>query len=281
MRYDEADRVALAERAATAIATRYDLAPEHPRVLHHSNNVVLHLAPAPIVAKVGTSIRRPGAHASLTRELEVGRFLAARHAPIVRPASGLPAGPHCARGATVTFWDYCDHQPRAEADAGSAGHALAELHSSLAGYDGALPPFTDQIGAAARVLDRHPLPGLTPGERAFLDRTHDRLSVALAAHRPAVRPLHGDVHVRNVLVTGAGSRWIDFEAACLGPIEWDLAGLGDDALEQHPSVDGDLLELMGELRSLCVTVWCSMNPDRAPELSDAARHHLSRLRARG
>ena len=36
------------------------------------------------------------------------------------------------------------------------------------------------------------------------------------------QPIHGDAHLGNVL---AGGRWLDFDEACLGPPEWDLACL--------------------------------------------------------
>ncbi len=275
----EDDRLALAERVATEIATRCGLTLERPRLLHHSNNVVLQMSPEPIIAKVGMSTHRRSAAASLTRELEVGRFLTAGHAPSARPASALPAGPHQARGVVVTFWDYCAHDPAREVDAGAAGRSLAELHAALTSYDGPLPPFTAQINEAARVLATEPLPALTPSDRTFLGDAHARLSAVLSAHDLAARPLHGEPHSGNVLATPEGPCWIDFEAACLGPLEWDVACLGGEALRHFPHVDHDLLELMGRLRSLCVAVWCSMNPDRAPELREAAEHHLQRLRA--
>lgn len=281
MSWHEDDRLALAERVATEVAARYGVAIEAPRLLHHSNNVVLLLTPEPIIAKVGMSRHRRSAAASLTRELRVGRFLADRHAPSARPASALPAGPHQARGVVVTFWDHCAHDPAREVEASAAGRSLAELHAALAGYDDPLPPFTAQIDDAARVLATEPMPALAPGDRAFLADAHARQSAALSAHQLAAHPLHGEPHSGNVLATPEGPCWIDFEAACLGPLEWDVACLGGEALRHFPHLDHDLLGLMGRLRSLCVAVWCWMNPDRAPELREAAEHHLHRLRADG
>lgn len=276
---DEQPRVAAAQRAAIELAARCGVVVEGPRLLHDSNNVVVHLAPAAIVAKVGASSHRPDAAASLARELEVGRFLAARHAPSARPSSLLAPGRYREGGSVVTLWDYCPHDPGREVDGPSAGRSLAELHAVLAGYGGPLPPFTVQIEHAAHLLQTHPLPALAPSDRAFLTETHGRLSVALATYRFAARPLHGEAHLGNVLATDDGPCWIDFEAACVGPVEWDLAGLGSDAAAHYPDADHDLLGLMGELRSFCVAVWCWTNPDRAPELRQAAEHHLQRLRA--
>jgi hypothetical protein len=38
---------------------------------------------------------------------------------------------------------------------------------------------------------------------------------------------------------------LDFETACLGPIEWDLAALGDDALAFFPDADREVIFTMG------------------------------------
>ena len=45
------------------------------------------------------------------------------------------------------------------------------------------------------------------------------------------QPLHGDAHKKNVLKTSTGLVWTDFEDACSGPIEWDLACFVRTSLE--------------------------------------------------
>ncbi len=54
-------------------------------------------------------------------------------------------------------------------------------------------------------------------------------------------------------------------------------------LSRSPIVAGDLdpplLTLLRSLRSLCVCVWCWAQAVRTVEIDEAARHHLSRLRA--
>jgi len=246
----------------------------HPRVLHHSNNVLVHLASAPVVAKVAeTSHRRQGA-ASIARELAVGRFLAGRNAPTVPPATILPAGPHSTDGLELAFWDYCPHDP----DARGAGYSLAALHDALSGYPDELPPFTAQVEHAGAVLAAEPLPALAASDREFLTRLHDKLLTTLAASPLRMRPLHGEAHLGNLLATARGLRWVDFEAACLGPLEWDLTGLPNEALKAFPSVDRSLLGLLRDLRSCCVAAWCWRSPARAPELQEAAEFHLRRLR---
>jgi Phosphotransferase enzyme family len=271
-------RVDRAVDAAVAIATGHGVEVTQPRVLHHSNNVLVHLAPAPVVAKVAETPRRGQGTASIARELAIGHFLAGRDAPAVPPATILPAGPHTADGLELAFWRYCPHDANAELDGRAAGESLAALRDALSGYPNELPPFTAQVEHAGAILAREPLPALAAADRGFLAELHEELSVTLAATPLSVRPLHGEVHLGNLLATADGLRWIDFEDACAGPLEWDLTGLPKQALEAFPDVDQSLLELLRDVRSCCVAAWCWRSPERAPELRQAAEFHLDQLR---
>ena len=95
------------------------------------------------------------------------------------------------------------------------------------------------------------------------------------------RPLHGEAHLANAMVTHDGIRWFDFESVCRGPLEWDLSALPDEAHGAFEDVDSQLLALLRRLRSLCVAVWCSVQPDRAPEVAEAADFHLRLQRELG
>ena len=77
-----------------------------------------------------------------------------------------------------------------------------------------------------------------------LDRRFGREAV-----REPEQPLHGEPHEANRLHTAAGIRWIDFEDACRGPIEWDLAFLPERSLAAFGQVDRELLDLLGTLNA--------------------------------
>jgi len=276
----EPKRVDFAVEAAVAIAATYGVVSTRPKVMHHSNNVVVHLAPAAVVAKVATLKKGEQAGASTARELAVARFLAERNAPMVPPTTILPAGPHSADGLELGFWTYCRHDVNDELDGRAAGRSLAALHKALEGYPTELPPFAAQVEHAAAVLADEPLPALPRDDRAFLADLLERLSARLDTTSLSARPLHGEVHLGNLLAGAEGLRWIDFEAACTGPLEWDLTGLPDAGVEVFDHVDSSLLALLREVRSCCVAAWCWRNPERAPELREAAELHLARLRRR-
>lgn len=83
----------------------------------------------------------------------------------------------------------------------------------------------------------------------------------------------------NLVRTPAGAALLDFEASCLGPREWDLSAVSEEAATVAGILDPALLSLLRSLRSLCVCVWCWAQAGRTVEIDEAARYHLSRLRA--
>jgi hypothetical protein len=88
--------------------------------------------------------------------------------------------------------------------------------------------------------------------------------------------LHGGPHSYNVLATPAGLRWIDFETCCRGPLEADLAYLGE-AGTRRAGVDPELLALAGLMLRISVAAICWCDPDRHPRLREAAEYHLASL----
>jgi hypothetical protein len=94
--------------AAVSVAESLGVAARNPMILADSNNTIVWLAPAPIVAKVGTSHFRDVELESLARELAVGEHLAQLGAPIVPPVRQVAAGPHRWGGLTLTLWQYAE-----------------------------------------------------------------------------------------------------------------------------------------------------------------------------
>ncbi|HVF19683.1 MAG TPA: aminoglycoside phosphotransferase family protein [Mycobacteriales bacterium] len=178
----------------------------------------------------------------MRREVAVVQFLVEAGAPVV-PAWRNP-GPHLAEGLPVSLWQWVDHEP-GELAQPAFGTALGELHRALATYSANLPllvgPLTDI--ATALAMSREPV----------LHRSAEHL-VSLAQSWPR-RPLHGDAHSGNVLLTPDGPVWTDFEDVCAGPLEWDLASMTitEEALASYPgSIDRARLQDCRDLRRLQV-----------------------------
>lgn len=279
---DSAIRRANALNAAVALGQTLGLGCADALVLKDSNNTIIHLAPAPVIAKVGTSTLRSDAAFVLARELDVGQFLADRGAPIAEPTPDAPPGPHLQNGITITLWTYYKHVLEPTPSEEYLAHMLSEFHEAFVGYPGELPDFTDNLTRARDALgDASRAPALPDADRAFLIDIAADLDTHLQDFDIDAQPLHGEPHLDgNILQTNRGPLLIDFEGACVGPYEWDLTSL-EPARPRYPGVNSDLIAGLSRMRSLCVTTWCWMQYGRAPEVNEAAHVHLRYLRAGG
>ena len=268
-----------AVEAAQEIARRHGIAAEHARVLHDATNVVVHLGPSPVVAKIcRASVGDRGWH-KLAAELEIARHLIRAGAPVVGPSQELPPGPHAQGDFAMTFWRHQDHDPDALAASAGAGHALAQIHEALDSYPETFPSFLDrQVRRTAKILfGESALSPLSTPDRDFLRNQYLHITSELHGRQFWCRTLHGDPHRGNVLVSKAGCLFIDFESVCSGPLEWDLSALPGPGAGAF-NVDDDLLSLLRRLRSLCVAVWCWTRARSSTALDRAATYHMGLLR---
>jgi thiamine kinase-like enzyme len=191
----------------------------------------------------------------------------------------MPSKPFIEDGLAVTLWPHVVHV-KADYDDGealsAAAQALRRVHDALADYPGELPVYSEKIEECAALLrDPAALPALAADDRMFLTRAYERLRGSLATLPVRLSRIHGDAHMGNVFITPGGPLWTDFEAASLGPREWDASGM--PYLPAFQPLDSQVYSVMSGLRSLCVAVWCSVHA-ADPEKRAAAEYHLSRLR---
>jgi Phosphotransferase enzyme family len=215
-----------------SLARSHGLAVERPVVLRDLSNVLVHLRPAPVVARVATTTAaaRAGGLDWLVREVELARFLVSRGASVVAPADELPPGPRLHEGWAITFWRHVDHDGERPLGGAKVGAALGALHGALEPYPGELPGLGEVLDEVELLIARvERSDGLGPADP-------ERLRSALAGVRGAIaraalpeRALHGDAHAGNLLRTPSGPLWTDLEDTCRGPVEWDLACLVTNA----------------------------------------------------
>src|SRR5262245_10005634 len=204
------DRAMSAVEAAVAVAEAHGVMCEQPIVLRGAWHVLVHLWPAPVVARVTSGA--PGVNPDdVEQELRVALHAARAGAPVVQPSDLLPPGPHRHDGQTLVFWRYLEQD--GTLDAPAAGRGLRALHDSLADYEGELP----RAGRADEV--REMLEPFAPSDDVEL------LYELAARELPEGQALHGDGHLFNCIQTQAGPIWHDLETACRGPREYDLAAL--------------------------------------------------------
>ncbi len=80
-----------------------------------------------------------------------------------------------------------------------------------------------------------------------------------------------------MLATPVGLRWIDLEGVCVGPLEWDLAFLPEEAVSVFPAADPELLGLLRTLNSAWVATWCWLRSE-FDEMRRHGEYHLEQVR---
>jgi hypothetical protein len=281
--------------AARHVAERHGLDVRECEVVSDGSNLLVHLKPAPLLARVATTtglIRRPVA-VWLARDVSVAQYLSVQGAPVVPPSDELPPGPHHEDGYAITFWKYVDADRSAPA-AMEAAPLLRELHEALRNYQpevhGELPfmgVVLEELPRWLKFLEvRHALSG---SDLIALREAHWRIAELIRARAGEAQALHGDAHRSNLLRTGQGMLWTDFEDACTGPPAWDLACLSRTAPEGGEAIvrayNGGLrwsdLAPYREARNLEGVIYRLVQAVRFPERRKDAMQRLERWRKAG
>ena len=280
--------------AAVKVAASLGVHATDPVILADGANVIVHLSPAPVVAKVAASTPavRPDNAAWLQRELDVVRFLAGRGVPVMTPSPEVPPVVHHGDGQVMSFWRYLSPVPGLAGEE-TIGSMLRDLHAELRGYPAQLRgypaqlrgypaqlPFLAPLGDIPAFLAR-PQTRLTAGQAAALAAAHARLTAQLDHGRG--QSLHGDAGAGNLMATDAGWVWHDFEDTCTGPVAWDLAASTASPRLDGPRilaaygepVDPAQLEVCQQLRRLHLTVWYNLYAERLPDLAPRAAELLT------
>ena len=241
-----AERTRRATRAAVEAGRALGLQIERAAVLHDVCSVVVQLEPEPVVARIPvvlTGSTAPDDQAARQqRELDVVAWLDRHGVPVVAPAPGLPRSPVRRDGFPMTFWELADvaddHQPYR----GVSVSYSAELHARLAGYPVELPflaPFNHGLPDMLSELDT-----TGPLTHADIDRARtefdalqhilgDRDVFTSAFPDVPLQAIQGDGPSHNVIRTKSGIKFSDFEDITYGPVEWDLAMMGADAVAEY------------------------------------------------
>ena len=264
---------AAAARAAVTVAARLGVTCTEPVILADGANVIVHLSPSPVVAKVAatTPAVRPDAAVWLQRELDVVLFLAGAGAPVIVPSPEVPPVAHSGDGHVMSFWTYLKPSGPGQPDEAVIGSMLRELHAVLRSYPGTLPVLSP-LGDIPAFLAR-PRATLSDADTAGLARAYAQLTGELAGTSSPEQALHGDAGLSNLMRSDGGWVWHDFEDTCTGPVAWDLAAsTASRYLEgsrvqaaYRDAVDPEQLRICEQLRLLHLTVWYALYAERLPE----------------
>jgi hypothetical protein len=289
-----ADRIgeAAALAAAQAVAREHGVACDEAVLIAAGSNALVHLKPAPVVARVmtGTAVLHDDVEQWLSREVAVAAFLAERTDLAVAPSDLLPPGPHEQDGLWMTLWRFVSHEAQAAPPAPrELGRSLRELHAALADFPGDLAPLSeigDWLGSLLAQL--RPSPSLTERDIDWLRVKLDALTPAVFESSLPAQALHGDASVGNLLRTDSGLVWNDLEDVCHGPVAWDVCGLVTSARARgHSATDTeallaaygnpgvDDLEAFLDAHALYEVVWHAYEGRRRPQAMKRAAARLA------
>ena len=228
---DDLDQRALT--AAGAVAAAYGLTQDEAIVIHSASNVLVHLRPAPVVARVmtGTVALHDDPQKWLSREISVLEFLAPSGLA-VPPSRLIAPGPHCRDGLWMTFTEWLPEvesvsevQPTANLEnARGLGRALKALHDELRPFEGELGGLNELREDIERLLGQlRPADARESDAISSLGKQLDMLRTVVFESSLPTQALHGDVSLRNLLRTPRQLVWNDFEDTFRGPVHWDVA----------------------------------------------------------
>jgi hypothetical protein len=281
--------------AAQAVARKHDVACDEAVRIAAGSNVLVHLKPAPVVARVmtGTAILHDDVEQWLGREIAVGAFVAERSDLVVPPSDMLPPGPHEQDGMWMTMWQFVPHDAEAPLpEPRELGRSLRRLHAVLADFPRDLAPLSETSDWLQRLLaELSASPWLTQEDIDWLRFKLDALAPAVFESSLPAQALHGDVSISNLLRTESGLVWNDLEDVCVGPVAWDLSGLVTSARARGQSATyvDELLATYGEpgvedfeafleAHALYDVVWKAFEGRRRPPTMKRAAASLARLR---
>jgi hypothetical protein len=215
------DRVADGIRAAVSLAEEHGLRVEQPQIIASQQAVVVHLAPAPVVARIGVEDVFGPRMEWQRGAVGLCRHLADAGAAVIAPSDLVPPGPHERDGVVVSFWRHADEDTSRQVDPREAGERLRQIHELSLSYAGELSTFWPFREARSLLVHPEVTAELAEEHLALLATVLDALAGSLSPGPE--RPLHGDAHIWNTLQTPGGPVWFDFDEACRGPLEWDAA----------------------------------------------------------
>jgi Phosphotransferase enzyme family len=256
----------LAIQASSEVAIAHGLQFQQAIVLQNLSNVILHLSPMNVVARVSTMMatQRQG-DGWFAREVAVADYLTQVGAPIVPTSRVIAPGPHSHLGLVLSFWEWVQVL-ESPPDALEIGRSLSICHQALKYFSGDLSVLA-LLSEAGEILERLIVQDLIDSADCLMLRSVSARSMSTLMQFP-LQPIHGDAHFGNVLNTSSGVLWTDWEDVFLGPIEWDLASLvanawvfGTDversemALRGYGRYDAAALSACVEARTLVALVW--------------------------
>ncbi|MBO6558792.1 MAG: aminoglycoside phosphotransferase family protein [Pseudomonadales bacterium] len=247
--------------------------------LRSTNNTVFLVDPLDVVAKL-----KRGKNKKAGLELGVAHGLHELGAPVGAPAADFSRH-HQIGDFELTFWKYYASKDPELISSEALSEALYQLHQCCAKLElkEQLPTCFERFNEVELLLeDQSALPYLENFDQRFLSELLQNLlsEAKEMASNIHFQLIHGEPHLHNILNVQATPKFVDWESACLGPVEWDLAYMTQDVVEAYPArISDQLISICRGLVSIAVATWCWRDVE-VGDLRDHAEYHLNSLRTK-
>ncbi|WP_063046280.1 phosphotransferase enzyme family protein [Nocardia pseudovaccinii] len=226
------------------------LDPADAVMLRLGENMLYQLASAPVVVRIARNLQHWD---DAAKEIAVANWLAAQRFPAAQTYNiGDRAQPIQIDGHPVTFWRFIPGRAANLDETGILGGLLRQLHRLDRPAD-LLLPAVQAFGHVPARLDTAPIPAADADFLRHRVRELEQELQTLTFQLP-VTALHGDAHVKNVMIRDDGQAvLIDLEAFAFGPAEWDLAKTAAEA--SMGMLDADAYAAFAESYGYDITTW--------------------------
>lgn len=262
-------RVENAINAACEVAKQQGLKFNQAIALQDRSNLVIHLYPTPVVARIATTTGtvRFG-DTWFAKEVAIASYLASVEAPVVPPTDVIEPGPHQYNGLVLSFWQFVEELEPAP-DPTIVGRALRECHEALVDFEAEITAFDPVHESESLMFQLISQGAFSPSDAEVLQKINHKLKTTINQLSLPMQPLHGDANFSNVLNTTQGVLWTDWEDTFVGYIGWDIACLiassrvfGTEIASANAALVGyglaineELLDFFIEARTFQTAVW--------------------------
>lgn len=257
--------------------------------MRFGENALYRLTSAPAVVRIA---RGMDYWESVTKEVNVARWLADLGFPAAElfEVNGQPIE---VSGHPVAFWRFIPGKVAMPGDVGGLGELLHEFHRLPSPTDFELPAVDIPSRVEPR-LEKAPVPDAD--KRMLLDRCEElRAQLASLEFPLAPTVIHGDAHIKNVMLDAGRTLLIDFENVAWGQPEWDLSMTATEYVtagwwtaNQYAEFtdaygfDVTAWEGFPTLRAtheIKMTTWIMQNVDQSPDIAEEYRRRIHTIRA--
>lgn len=194
-----------------------------PVILSNGGNLIIHLAPYPIVARLANVIAQEEAnivYKRLNRELKVAHYLQIKNVPVMLPTELIDAGPHNVNETWMTLWNYVPPIELQRPSPSESVELVNNLSIAMKDFSEELPVLG--VWERTRRSAERLMKNSDPRIQSLLEMFHE-VDKKMVLETSVFIPSHGDAHAGNLLPSAEGWIWMDFEDVSLMPAYWDLA----------------------------------------------------------